>query len=104
MIRTTRKTDALALLRTALGIALATMSVGARGFSCGPCDSTRIVVKPVLPAANGADAARPPPAPGVILSPTECAELCGTAAISCKGALLDSGTPAVECTIANHCN
>lgn len=103
MTKRTRKTDTLALLRTAFGIALATMSVGARGFSCGPCDSTQIVVKPVLPAANGADASRAPPAPGVTLSPAECAELCGTAVVSCKGALLDSGTPAVECTIANNC-
>jgi hypothetical protein len=108
MSKRSKKTDpdkgtALAMLRAAFGMALATMSMGARGFSCGPCDSTQTVVRPVLPAANGADASRAPPAPGVTLSAAECTAYCGMAAISCKGATLDSGTPAVECTIANNC-
>jgi hypothetical protein len=108
MSKRTKKADpgtraALAMLRGAFGMALATMSMGARGFSCGPCDATQTVVKPVLPAANGADASRAPPAAGVTLSAAECASYCGMPTISCKGATLDSGTPAVECTIANNC-
>jgi hypothetical protein len=85
-----------------LGMIIATGSIGARGFGCGPCSDVATTVIPVLPPSSDggvADAGE-----DFELEET-CTRYCGQGVISCEPTTIPLGDggvmPAVECTNYN---
>jgi hypothetical protein len=85
-----------------LGMIIATGSIGARGFGCGPCSDVTTNVIPILPPSSDGGVADA----GEDDDPEEnCTKYCGQGAISCEPTTIPLGDggvmPAVECTNYN---